>query len=55
LVFMFIAQHWVLTNTDDTPLLSTYSLTEGRGGIGGSAPYETNKTLYMAINKYYSK
>ena len=55
LVFMFIAQHWVLTNTDDTPFLSTYSLTEGRGGIGGSAPYETNKTLYMAINKYYSK
>ena len=45
LVFIFIVQNWVLTNTDDTPFLSTCSLTEGRGGIDGFAPNETNKTI----------
>ncbi len=45
LVFMFIAQTWVLTKADDTPFSPTCSLTEGRVGIGGPVPYETNKTI----------
>ncbi len=45
LVFMFIAQNWVLTKADDTPFTPTCSLTEVRIGIGGPVPYETNKTI----------
>ena len=45
LVFMFIAQNWVLTNADDTPFSPTCSLTEGRIGIGGYAPNATNNTI----------
>ncbi len=45
LVFLFIAQTWVLTKADDTSFLPTCSLTEGRVGIGGPIPYETNKTF----------
>ncbi len=45
LVFLFIAQNWALKNADDTPFAPTCSLTEGRVGIGGSVPYETNKTI----------
>ncbi len=45
LVFMFIVQTWVLTEADDTPFLPTYSLAEGRVGIGGPVPYETDKTI----------
>ncbi len=45
LVFLFIAQTWVLTKADDTPFSPTCSLTEGMVGIGGPMPYETNKTI----------
>ncbi len=45
LVFLFIVQNWVLTNADDTPYTPTYSLTEGRVGIGGPVPNETYKTI----------
>ncbi len=45
LVFLFIAQNWVLKNADDTPFAPTCSLTEGSVGIGESVPYETNKTI----------
>ena len=38
LVFLFIAQNWVLTSTVDTLFSPTYSLTEGRVGIGESLP-----------------
>lgn len=45
LVFLFIAQNWVLKNTDETPFAPTCSLDEGRVGIGGPVSYETNKTI----------
>ncbi len=35
LMFLFIAQNWVLTNVDDTPFVPTCSLSDGRAGIGG--------------------
>lgn len=45
LIFLFIAQNWVLKNTDDTPFAPTCSLTESRVWTGGSVPYEANKTI----------
>ncbi|MBC8553846.1 MAG: hypothetical protein H8D23_29905 [Candidatus Brocadiales bacterium] len=45
LVFLFIAQNWVLTNTEDTLFSPTCSLTEGRVGIGGSISNEANNTI----------
>ena len=45
LVFLYIAQNWVLTNTDDTLFSPTCSLTEGMVGISGSIPNETNNTI----------
>ncbi len=45
LVFLFIAQNWVLTNVDDTPFSPTCSLTEGKVGLGGPATDETSKTI----------
>ncbi len=45
LVFLFIAQNWVLTNDDDAQFPPTCSLTEGKVGLGGHAPNETNKTI----------
>jgi hypothetical protein len=45
LMFLFIAQNWVLTNVDDTPFAPTCSLSDGRVGIGGPVPYETNKIM----------
>ena len=45
LIFLFIAQNWVLTNIDDTPFTSTCSLSNGRVGISGPVPYETNKII----------
>ncbi len=35
LVFLFIAQSWVLKNAEDTQFSTTCSLTEGSVGIGG--------------------
>ncbi len=45
LVFMFIAQNWVLTNEDGTSYTPTCSLAEGRVGIGVPISSETNKTI----------
>lgn len=45
LMFLFIAQNWVLTDVDDTPFAPTCSLSDGRVGIDGSVPYETNKII----------
>ena len=45
LIFLFIAQNWVLTNADDTPFMPTCSLPDGKVRIGGSVLYETNKIL----------
>lgn len=45
LIFLFIAQNWVLTNADDTPFAPTCSLTDGRAGIGLPVSYETNKII----------
>ncbi len=45
LIFLFIAQNWVLTNADDTPFMPTCSLPDGVVEIGGSASCETNKII----------
>ncbi len=45
LIFLFIAQNWVLRNSDDTPFTPTCRLTEGRVGVGWPVSYETNKTV----------
>jgi hypothetical protein len=46
LIFMFIAQNWVLTNVDDdTPFTPTCSLTDDRAGVSMSVSYETNKIM----------
>ena len=45
LMFLFIAQNWVLTNVYDTPFAPTCSLSDGKVGIGGPVPYETNKIM----------
>ncbi len=45
LMFLFIAQNWVLTNIDNTPFTPTCSLSDGRAGIGWPLPYETNKIM----------
>jgi len=45
LVFLFIAQNWVLTNVDDTPFSPTCSLTEGKVGLGGPVTNETSNTI----------
>jgi hypothetical protein len=45
LIFLFIAQNWVLTNADDTPFTPSCSLTDGRAGIGVPVSYETNKIM----------
>ncbi len=45
LIFLFIAQNWVLTNEDDTSFATTCSLSDGRAGIGESILYETNKII----------
>jgi len=45
LVFMFIAQNWVLTNVDDTPFSPTCGLTEGKLGLGGPVTNATSKTI----------
>ena len=45
LIFLFIAQNWVLTNAGETSFTSTCRLSDGRAGIGGPVPYETNKII----------
>ena len=45
LIFLFIAQNWVLTNTDDTPLTATCNLSEIMVEIGGPESYETDKII----------
>ena len=45
LIFLFIAQNWVLTNADDTPFTPSYSLSDGRVGIVGPVPYENNRII----------
>ena len=45
LVFMFIAQNWVLKKTDDSLFMPTCSLTEGMVEINGSLPCKTNKII----------
>ncbi len=44
LVFMFIAQNWVVKDTDETPFVPTCSLDEGRVGVG-PVSYKTNKSI----------
>ena len=45
LIFLLIAQNWVLTNTDDTPLTATCNLSEIRVEIGEPVPYEIDKII----------
>ena len=45
LIFLFIAQNWVLTNVDDTPFTPTCRLSDSRAGIGSSVHYESNKIM----------
>ncbi len=45
LMFLFIAQNWVLTNVDDTSFTPTCSLPDSKIVIGGPVLYETNKIL----------
>jgi hypothetical protein len=45
LIFMFIAQNWVLTDVDNTPFTPTCSLIDDRAGVGMSVSYETNKIM----------
>jgi hypothetical protein len=45
LIFLFIAQNWVLTNADDTPFTPTCSLSDVRVRIGKPVLYETNKIM----------
>ena len=45
LIFLFIAQNWVLTNEDDSPFTTTCSLSDGRAWIVGPVSYETNKII----------
>ncbi len=45
LIFLFIAQNWVLTNADDTPFTPTCRLPVGGVGIGGPVPYEINRII----------
>ena len=45
LVFIFIAQNWVLINVDDTPFSPACGLTEGKVGLGGPVTNETSKTI----------
>ena len=49
LIFLFIVQNWVLTNTGETSFAPTCSLTDTGTEIGTLVPYETNKIM-MAIN-----
>ena len=46
LIFMFIAQNWVLTNVeDDTLFTPTCSLTDERPCVSMPVSYETNKIM----------
>ncbi len=45
LVFLFIAQNWVLIKEDRISYTPTCNLTEGRVGLGVPISYETNKTI----------
>ncbi|MBT3354590.1 MAG: hypothetical protein HN402_06685 [Candidatus Scalindua sp.] len=46
LIFMFIAQNWVLTNVDDDILFTpTCRLTGERAGVSMPVSYETNKIM----------
>ncbi|MBC8552963.1 MAG: hypothetical protein H8D23_25335 [Candidatus Brocadiales bacterium] len=45
LIFLFIAQNWVLTNADDTIFAPTYNLDDGRVEFGGFVSCETDKTI----------
>ncbi len=42
LIFLFIAQNWVLTNADDTMFTPTCSLP---GAKVGTVPFETNNIM----------
>ena len=44
LMFLFIAQNWVLTNVDNTPFTPTCSLPDGKVGIVGHV-YESNNII----------
>ncbi len=44
LIFLFIAQNWVLTNADNTPFMPTCSLPDGKVGIVGRV-YESNNII----------
>jgi hypothetical protein len=45
LIFLLIAQNWVLTNTGETSFTTTCSLSDGGAWIGRPVPYETNKIM----------
>ncbi len=57
LIFLLIAQNWVLTNTGETSFTTTCSLSDDRAGIGRPVPYETNKIMdgYKLILRYTRK
>ncbi len=45
LIFLLIAQNWVLTSADQTPFTPTCSLSGGRVGTGGPVLCETDKII----------
>ena len=45
LIFLFIVQNWVLTNTGETPFTPRCSLPDERIGPGRTVHYETNKII----------
>ncbi len=45
LIFMFIVQNWVLTNSEDTPFTPTSRLSDSRAVVGVPVSYETNKII----------
>ncbi len=42
LIFLFIVQNWVLTNTGETSFLPVCSLSDGEAGVGRSVRGSTN-------------
>ncbi len=49
LIFLFIVQNWVLTNTGETSFAPTCGLSDMGTEIDPLVPYEINKIM-MAIN-----
>ncbi len=45
LIFLFIAQNWVLTDSVETSFQATCSVSDGRVGSGEHLFYETNRVI----------